>query len=418
MLLVLTGVTAISVALLAYVNELTKEPIAQANAKTLSDAVSAVVPGFDNDPIAEKKTQEVNGVQYAVYPATKEGKFIGAAVEATSMGFGGELKVLVGFDAEGKIIDYSLLSHVETPGLGSKAADWFKKGNKGDITGMNPGEASLTVSKDGGKVDAITASTITSRAFLNAVNVAYAAYAGQNTADGATGATQKNVEEAAGANTATGATIKVELTDSVSAKSERSRDMNNFTVLMNGIVKENPTFVLLLGMCPTLGTTSSAINGMGMGLATMFVLICSNVVISAIKNLIPDMVRIPSFIVVIASFVTLLQMVMQAYVPALYATLGLFIPLIVVNCIVLGRAEAFAAKNNPVASFFDGLGMGLGFTIALTLLGAVREFLGTGKIFNLTILPEEYGMLVFVLAPGAFIALGYLIALVNSFKKA
>ena len=181
--------------------------------------------------------------------------------------------------------------------------------------------------------------------------------------------------------------------------------------MMNGIIKENPTFVLLLGMCPTLGTTSSAINGMGMGLATMFVLICSNIVISAIKNVIPDMVRIPSF-------VTLLQMVMQAYVPALYATLGLFIPLIVVNCIVLGRAEAFAAKNTPVASFFDGLGMGLGFTLALTLLGAVREFLGTGKIFNLTILPEEYGMLIFVLAPGAFIALGYLIALINSFKKA
>ncbi len=342
MLLVLTGVTAISVALLAYVNELTKEPIAQANAKTLSDAVSAVVPGFDNDPIAEKKMQEVNGVQYSVYPATKGGEYIGAAVEAVAMGFGGELKVLVGFDAEGKIIDYSLLSHVETPGLGSKAADWFKKGNKGDITGMNPGEAALT---------------------------------------------------------------------------EGVEDMNNFKVMMNGIIKENPTFVLLLGMCPTLGTTSSAINGMGMGLATMFVLICSNVVISAIKNLIPDMVRIPSFIVVIASFVTLLQMIMQAYVPALYATLGLFIPLIVVNCIVLGRAEAFAAKNNPVASLFDGLGMGLGFTIALTLLGAVREFLGTGKIFNLSILPEEYGMLVFVLAPGAFIALGYLIALINSMKK-
>ena len=181
--------------------------------------------------------------------------------------------------------------------------------------------------------------------------------------------------------------------------------------MMNGIVKENPTFVLLLGMCPTLGTTSSAINGMGMGLATMFV------VISLIKNLIPDMVRIPSFIVVIASFVTLLQMVMQAYVPGLYATLGLFIPLIVVNCIVLGRAEAFAAKNNAVASMFDGIGMGLGFTIALTLLGAVREFLGTGKVFDFAILPEEYGMLVFVLAPGAFIALGYLIALINSLKK-
>ena len=162
--------------------------------------------------------------------------------------------------------------------------------------------------------------------------------------------------------------------------------MNNFKVLMNGIVKENPTFVLLLGMCPTLGTTSSAINGMGMGLATMFVLICSNVVISSIKNLIPDMVRIPAFIVVIASFVTLLQMIMQAYVPALYATLGLFIPLIVVNCILLGRAEAFAAKNGPVPSFFDGLGMGLGFTLALTILGGVREFLGTGKLFDIACL--------------------------------
>lgn len=194
--------------------------------------------------------------------------------------------------------------------------------------------------------------------------------------------------------------------------------MNNFKVLMNGIVKENPTFVLLLGMCPTLGTTSSAINGMGMGLATMFVLICSNFAISSIKNLIPDMVRIPAFVVVIASFVTMLQMVMQAYVPALYATLGLFIPLIVVNCIILGRAEAFAAKNGPIPSIFDGLGIGLGFTLALTLLGGIREFLGTGKIFDIAIMPEEYGMLVFVLAPGAFIVLGYLIAIVNRLKKA
>lgn len=193
--------------------------------------------------------------------------------------------------------------------------------------------------------------------------------------------------------------------------------MNNFKVLMNGIVKENPTFVLLLGMCPTLGTTSSAINGMGMGLATMFVLICSNIAISLIKNLVPDMVRIPIFVVVIASFVTLLQMIMQAFVPGLYATLGLFIPLIVVNCILLGRAEAFAAKNNPIASLFDGLGMGLGFTLALTILGSVRELLGTGKIFDITILPEQYGMLIFVLAPGAFIALGFLIAIVNKLKK-
>lgn len=194
--------------------------------------------------------------------------------------------------------------------------------------------------------------------------------------------------------------------------------MNNLKVLINGIIKENPTFVLLLGMCPTLGTTSSAINGMSMGLATMFVLICSNIVIALIKNLIPDMVRIPAFIVVIASFVTALQMCMQAFVPEIYATLGLFIPLIVVNCIILGRAEAFASKNGVVSSFFDGVGMGLGFTLALTLLGAVRELLGTGKIFGFEVWIEDFGMLMFVLPPGAFIVLGYLIALVNKIKKA
>ena len=180
----------------------------------------------------------------------------------------------------------------------------------------------------------------------------------------------------------------------------------------------NPVTVQVLGICSALAVTAKLEPAIVMGLSVTVITAFSNVVISLIKNLIPDMVRIPSFIVVIASFVTLLQMVMQAYVPGLYATLGLFIPLIVVNCIVLGRAEAFAAKNNALASMFDGIGMGLGFTIALTLLGAVREFLGTGKIFDLTILPEEYGMLVFVLAPGAFIALGYLIALINSFKKA
>ena len=189
--------------------------------------------------------------------------------------------------------------------------------------------------------------------------------------------------------------------------------MNKIKILLNGIIKENPTFVLLLGMCPTLGTTTSAINGMGMGLATLFVLICSNVVISALKSLIPDMVRIPSFIVIIATFVTVLQMIMQAYVPGLYASLGLFIPLIVVNCIVLGRAEAFATKNTPGDSFFDGLGIGLGFTLALTLLGAVRELLGSGMIFGVRIWSETYGALAFVLAPGAFIVLGYLIAIMN-----
>ena len=193
--------------------------------------------------------------------------------------------------------------------------------------------------------------------------------------------------------------------------------MNNWKVFLNGLVKENPTFVLLLGMCPTLGTTSSALNGMSMGLATTFVLICSNIVIALLKTLIPDKVRIPAYIVVIASFVTLLQMLMQAYLPSLYASLGLFIPLIVVNCIILGRAEAFAAKNTALPSLFDGLGMGLGFTWALTLLGAVRELLGTGAVFGFTLLPSATNMLVFVLAPGAFIVLGYLIAIVNKIKK-
>lgn len=194
--------------------------------------------------------------------------------------------------------------------------------------------------------------------------------------------------------------------------------MNQWKNFTKGIIKENPIFVLLLGMCPTLGVTSTAENGLGMGLATTFVLVMSNLVVSLIKNMIPDKVRIPAFIVVIATFVTVVEMVMQAYVPALFESLGLFIPLIVVNCIVLGRAEAFASKNNALSSIIDGAGMGMGFAFALTLLGAIRELLGSGKLFNQTIYPEEYGMLVFVLAPGAFIALGYLIATINRLRKA
>ena len=193
---------------------------------------------------------------------------------------------------------------------------------------------------------------------------------------------------------------------------------SNLKVFLNGFIKENPTFVLILGMCPTLATTSSALNGLSMGLATAFVLLGSNVVISLLKNIIPDKVRIPAYVVVIATFVTIVEMSMQAYLPALYESLGLFIPLIVVNCIVLGRAEAFAAKNNVLKSALDGLGMGLGFSMALTMLGSIREILGTGKIFGFTLYPDKYGMLLFVLAPGAFIALGYLIAIMNKLKKA
>ena len=191
--------------------------------------------------------------------------------------------------------------------------------------------------------------------------------------------------------------------------------MKNFT---KGFIKENPVFVLLLGMCPTLGTTTSAINGMGMGLATAFVLIMSNMVISAVKNLIPDKVRIPAFIVIIASFVTIVDLLMAGYLPALHEQLGLFIPLIVVNCIVLGRAESFASKNGVLASIIDGLGMGLGFTFALVLLGGTREILGSGAIFGYKFIGDNDGMLVFILAPGAFIALGYIIAIINKFKKA
>lgn len=186
--------------------------------------------------------------------------------------------------------------------------------------------------------------------------------------------------------------------------------MSKIKYLTDGIIKNNPTFVLILGMCPTLGTTTSAINGMGMGLATMVVLILSNMVISAVARFIPDKVRIPSYIVIIASFVTVVQLLLQAYLPSLYETLGLFIPLIVVNCIVLGRAEAFANKHNVGESALDGLGIGLGFTLALTLIGTVREILGSGSIFGLNLWQGD-GMLAFVLAPGAFIVLAYLIVI-------
>lgn len=189
--------------------------------------------------------------------------------------------------------------------------------------------------------------------------------------------------------------------------------MKALQVIIDGAIRRNPTFVLILGMCPTLGTTASAITGLSMGLATLFVLILSNGAISLIKNLVPGQVRIPAFIVVIASFVTVLQMLMQAFFPALNDALGIFIPLIVVNCILLGRAEAFASKNTVLLSLCDGLGVGLGFTGALTLLGCVRELLGTGSVFGLSVYPTDFGALVFVLAPGAFIVLGFMIALFN-----
>ena len=194
--------------------------------------------------------------------------------------------------------------------------------------------------------------------------------------------------------------------------------MNKIKIITNGILKENPVLVLLLGMCPTLATTTSAINGLSMGLATMSVLICTNFVISCIKSITPDKVRIPVFIVVIAAFVTILQMLMAAYAPdSINKALGIYIPLIVVNCLILGRAESFAAKNNPVASLAAGVGLGLGFTLGLTVPGIIREILGAGSVFGFVLLPEVTNVLLFVLPPGAFISLGYLIAVVNKIKK-
>lgn len=190
--------------------------------------------------------------------------------------------------------------------------------------------------------------------------------------------------------------------------------LKNFT---KGLLKENPVFVLLLGMCPTLGVTTTAVNGLGMGLATTFVLVMSNIVVSLVKSGIPDKVRIPAFIIIIASFVTVVELTMQAFLPSLFESLGLFIPLIVVNCVVLGRAEAFASKNNFISSVVDGLGMGIGFSLALTVLGAVRELLGSGMIFGFKFFDSNYGMLVFILAPGAFIVLGYLILIVNKLNS-
>ncbi len=192
--------------------------------------------------------------------------------------------------------------------------------------------------------------------------------------------------------------------------------MNQWKNFSKGFFKENAVFVLFLGLCPTLGVTTSAINGLGMGLATTFVLMMSNIFVSLVKNLIPDKVRIPSYIVIIAAFVTIVELVMQAFVPDLYKQLGLFIPLIVVNCIVLGRAEAFASKNNLISSLIDGASMGLGFAMALTILGTIREVLGSGSIFGYKFIDGD-GILIFVLAPGAFMALGYLIVIINKINK-
>ena len=412
MVAVLFTITLVASAGVGYVNMITVGPIAEAKAAATQSALRAVLPSFDRTETTELTLDEL---PVAVHTARSGEAVVGYAVETASKnGFSGMIRMVVGFDATGRVLNVNVLEQNETPGLGTKMAD---EGNPlfASFEGRNPGEMKLAVKKDGGDVDALTAATISSRAYVDAMARAYAAY--------------KQIAEGvapAASDTASGATatmlrprpIRLRVRPHKRAITLRKEEiMNKLQLILKGIVKENPTFVLVLGMCPTLGTTTSAANGFGMGVATMAVLILSNIVISLIKNFIPDKVRIPAFIVVIASFVTIVQMLMQAFVPALYATLGVFIPLIVVNCIILGRAEAFASKNNAFDSALDGLGIGLGFTLSLTVIGTIRELLGSGAVFGYSLGTADYMPLVFVLAPGGFLVLGYLMVVFNKLAK-
>mgnify|MGYP001537223152 CR=1 FL=1 len=389
---VLFGITLVASAGVGAVNMITAEPIAQAEQAAKVEALKVVLPPFDQ---TAPEALTIDDMPITVYTATKGGQVAGYAVESmTKNGFGGAISMMVGFTPDGEVVNVNVLRQAETPGLGTKMAD---KENVllGSIQGkkletMKLVDGKLAVKKDGGDVDALTAATISSRAYVDAINRAWMAY--KSVATGT-------------ANKPTGRRLRKE------------GKMNKLNIILSGIVRNNPTFVLVLGMCPTLGTTTSAENGMGMGLATMAVLIMSNLVISLIKNIIPDKMRIPAFIVVIASFVTVVEMLMKAYTPPLYEALGVFIPLIVVNCIILGRAEAFASKNTPLDSVLDGVGIGLGFTLSLTAVGAVREILGSGAIFGISLGTADYMPLIFVLAPGAFLVLGYLMVLFNKLAK-
>lgn len=414
MVAVLFTITLVASAGVGYVNMITVGPIAEAKAAATQSALRAVLPSFDRTETTELTLDEL---PVAVHTARSGEAVVGYAVETASKnGFSGMIRMVVGFDATGRVLNVNVLEQNETPGLGTKMAD---EGNPlfASFEGRNPGEMKLAVKKDGGDVDALTAATISSRAYVDAMARAYAAY--KQIAEGVAPAAS---DTASGA-TATAAMlrprpIRLRVRPHKRAITLRKEEtMNKLQLILKGIVKENPTFVLVLGMCPTLGTTTSAANGFGMGVATMAVLILSNIVISLIKNFIPDKVRIPAFIVVIASFVTIVQMLMQAFVPALYATLGVFIPLIVVNCIILGRAEAFASKNNAFDSALDGLGIGLGFTLSLTVIGTIRELLGSGAVFGYSLGTADYMPLVFVLAPGGFLVLGYLMVVFNKLAK-
>ena len=376
MVAVLFTITLVASAGVGYVNMITVGPIAEAKAAATTELT------LDELPVA-------------VHTARSGEAVVGYAVETASKnGFSGMIRMVVGFDATGRVLNVNVLEQNETPGLGTKMAD---EGNPlfASFEGRNPGEMKLAVKKDGGDVDALRLR----KGLLRPLPIRL-----------------RGLRRRAAM--LRPRPIRLRVRPHKRAITLRKEEiMNKLQLILKGIVKENPTFVLVLGMCPTLGTTTSAANGFGMGVATMAVLILSNIVISLIKNFIPDKVRIPAFIVVIASFVTIVQMLMQAFVPALYATLGVFIPLIVVNCIILGRAEAFASKNNAFDSALDGLGIGLGFTLSLTVIGTIRELLGSGAVFGYSLGTADYMPLVFVLAPGGFLVLGYLMVVFNKLAK-
>lgn len=414
MVAVLFTITLVASAGVGYVNMITVGPIAEAKAAATQSALRAVLPPFDRTETTELTLDEL---PVAVHTARSGEAVVGYAVETASKnGFSGMIRMVVGFDATGRVLNVNVLEQNETPGLGTKMAD---EGNPlfASFEGRNPGEMKLAVKKDGGDVDALTAATISSRAYVDAWRAPM-----PPTSRLRKGLLRPLPIRLRGLRRRAAMLrprpIRLRVRPHKRAITLRKEEtMNKLQLILKGIVKENPTFVLVLGMCPTLGTTTSAANGFGMGVATMAVLILSNIVISLIKNFIPDKVRIPAFIVVIASFVTIVQMLMQAFVPALYATLGVFIPLIVVNCIILGRAEAFASKNNAFDSALDGLGIGLGFTLSLTVIGTIRELLGSGAVFGYSLGTADYMPLVFVLAPGGFLVLGYLMVVFNKLAK-
>ena len=381
---ILTAITVIAGLLLGVVYGVTKEPIANAKAKAKQEAFQSVLSDADSfetvdnlDTDAASELLKSNGyssdaIEEVALGKDKSGETIGYVINVVSHeGYGGDIEISVGIQADGTVKGIEMLSISETAGLGMKSTepafkDQFKDKKVETFSYTKTGE------EGDDKIDAISGATITTNAVTNAVDAALESVA-----------------------------------------------MNKCTErLMNGLVKENPTFVLMLGMCPTLAVTTSAINGIGMGLSTTAVLIMSNMMISMLRKIIPDSVRMPAFIVIVASFVTIVDFLMEGFVPSLYDSLGLYIPLIVVNCIILGRAESYASKNPVIPSIFDGIGMGLGFTVGLTSIGIVRELIGSGKIFNMQILPDSYEpFTIFILAPGAFFVLACLVALQNKVKN-